>query len=240
MKIRWSVIAANLQGRTDNDVKNHWNTKLKKKLLASQNNTNLITTSSYNFTNINITSSDHDFNDHKFSRNNYYGTLDYYSNTFTSHMDPNSTNYSTCQFPLPALMEIQANDGATIQEDGYNFMDFSSGISSSSSSSYYDDRVVQCKEHSTLVGFGKRSHPRIARCTEHPASAGSREELYPKVAQCTEYFASTEFEKRSHTKECDVYYDDILGNEFDFQENDIGSYYNILEIDQLLKGFDQN
>ncbi|XAR69275.1 hypothetical protein NMG60_11000804 [Bertholletia excelsa] len=33
--IRWSIIAAHLQGRTDNDVKNHWNTKLKKKLLAA-------------------------------------------------------------------------------------------------------------------------------------------------------------------------------------------------------------
>lgn len=31
---RWSVIASHLQGRTDNDVKNYWNTKLKKKLLA--------------------------------------------------------------------------------------------------------------------------------------------------------------------------------------------------------------
>ncbi|KAJ4981484.1 hypothetical protein NE237_032321 [Protea cynaroides] len=29
---RWSLIAAQLAGRTDNDVKNHWNTKLKKKL----------------------------------------------------------------------------------------------------------------------------------------------------------------------------------------------------------------
>jgi myb proto-oncogene protein len=32
---RWSLIASQLEGRTDNDVKNYWNTKLKKRLLAA-------------------------------------------------------------------------------------------------------------------------------------------------------------------------------------------------------------
>ncbi|XP_058074089.1 transcription factor RAX2-like [Magnolia sinica] len=38
MGSRWSVIASHLPGRTDNDVKNYWNTKLKKKLLAAKSN----------------------------------------------------------------------------------------------------------------------------------------------------------------------------------------------------------
>lgn len=34
--VRWSVIASQLPGRTDNDVKNYWNTKLKKRLRSGK------------------------------------------------------------------------------------------------------------------------------------------------------------------------------------------------------------
>ncbi|KAL1353544.1 hypothetical protein HN51_017472 [Arachis hypogaea] len=52
MGSRWSAIASQLPGRTDNDVKNYWNTKLKKKLMAGKvispnnnnNNKTLLTT----------------------------------------------------------------------------------------------------------------------------------------------------------------------------------------------------
>lgn len=54
--VRWSLIASHLPGRTDNDVKNYWNTKLKKKLLlggnpslAIKNNTEIITPADHNY-----------------------------------------------------------------------------------------------------------------------------------------------------------------------------------------------
>ncbi|KAL8168252.1 hypothetical protein V2J09_009751 [Rumex salicifolius] len=38
---RWSIIAAQLPGRTDNDIKNYWNTKLKKRLISTVSNSNI-------------------------------------------------------------------------------------------------------------------------------------------------------------------------------------------------------
>ncbi|CAM6023125.1 unnamed protein product [Sphagnum balticum] len=43
---RWSIIAARMPGRTDNEIKNYWNTHLKKKI--SNNNNNSSSSSSNN------------------------------------------------------------------------------------------------------------------------------------------------------------------------------------------------
>ncbi|PSS01241.1 Transcription factor like [Actinidia chinensis var. chinensis] len=96
---RWSVIASHLQGRTDNDVKNHWNTKLKKKLMTAQSSNNI---SSPKVDTIGSTTSMHMVPPTEARGTPCFSSLPHYGlNTNTQTLIHDPTHY-----PLPQLNEV--------------------------------------------------------------------------------------------------------------------------------------
>ncbi|KAK3018460.1 hypothetical protein RJ639_004277, partial [Escallonia herrerae] len=92
---------SHLKGRTDNDVKNYWNTKLKKKMQLMENKASTITNTSCHF------SSTPTLQSAPTADSIYFGTsgcstMNYQHNSVAQTMvsDPN-------QFPLARLMEVQ-------------------------------------------------------------------------------------------------------------------------------------
>ncbi|CAA3018638.1 transcription factor RAX2-like [Olea europaea var. sylvestris] len=117
---KWSIIASHLPGRTDNDVKNYWNTKLKKKLLAEVTTsltaitaaTSVATTSITNTSFCHVPSSALTT---KIETNHFYNsvnntTLPYYPMEVNPHHNfmPEMLGIST-QIPLPRLVEVPEN-----------------------------------------------------------------------------------------------------------------------------------
>ncbi|KAK3027118.1 hypothetical protein RJ639_042412 [Escallonia herrerae] len=97
----WSVIASHLKGRTDNDVKNYWNTKLKKKMQLMENMASTITNTSCHFSPTPTLQSAPTADSIYFGTSGF-STMNYQHNSVAQTMvsDPN-------QFPLARLMEVQ-------------------------------------------------------------------------------------------------------------------------------------
>ncbi|GAV62172.1 Myb_DNA-binding domain-containing protein [Cephalotus follicularis] len=151
---RWSVIASKLPGRTDNDVKNYWNTKLKKKLLAGRIGLDHMNNNNNNKEeemSISINSTDH-LNVAQFSTLDpkveliEYGNPDYYhpnsstlilpyvmDTSYDQNYVPQEITLDPSQCPIPKPMEVL--DYSTSANNNYSISSSQEASSLSTSSS---------------------------------------------------------------------------------------------------------
>ncbi|KAL9268247.1 Transcription factor MYB36-like protein, partial [Drosera capensis] len=148
---RWSIIAAQLPGRTDNDVKNYWNTKLKKRLMGIANPPN--------------------------KKNHQASSASQNETTSSISLSQNTISSSPSQYQHHHIPNTYFNSSSTLPFTGfYNPLGCPSDISSNTLSHY---QVLQSTQdhgnmtimQSYLAMFGGAAEP---SCSSSDGSCGNQ------------------------------------------------------------------
>lgn len=168
MKFRWSVIAAHLPKRTDNDVKNYWNTKLKKKLsgktdLKINSNRNASSNSIIHLNSVQyFPGSSTNNEDYSYGISAGFGPdsspVSYQTGgSYWQDYDSKGLVISTpaaVQFPLPGLMEVSDQFNASYSISSSQEVSSLSAASSSLALDNNGGRVQEDDDDQFLIDFG--------------------------------------------------------------------------------------